>query len=285
MPRLADEQIEALNILLEDERASVEIAVALSSGATVHADRLALSTMGSEDVEVCSTLHESLERMEAPVTRQINGIVLQVLGMERYDDRLRGYARHLLDSGLAAQRLVDTDERHELDADLRDILRSVTERHVRHALWTEQRAEDFAATRTLRFRASLSPLDERERLLQQAEAEEAAAASASSESDRVASDSDSDGLPRNGTAENLASGEPFDLPGWLSVSPAPDGMAPDVESATTGESAAAGSDSTETPRSERPRRRTSRSGESSRPSASTPQDDSEIPPGSESPEE
>src|SRR5579864_2585607 len=88
------ELIEALNMLLEDERASVEMEVALASGATEYGEREMLTHMGSEDIHFCEQLRTEMELAGLPVSPQINGIVFQVIGAERYDDRLRAFAHH-----------------------------------------------------------------------------------------------------------------------------------------------------------------------------------------------
>lgn len=141
------ELIEALNMLLEDERASVEIEVALASGATEYRERDALTTMGKEDIRFCEQLRTEMELAGLPVSPQINGIVFQVVGAERYDDRLRAFAHH--------QRMVAENARElqesNLEGALRDALEGITVAHTRHMEWTERRANDFAATRTLEF--------------------------------------------------------------------------------------------------------------------------------------
>ncbi len=55
MGTLNSETVDALNMLLEDVRASVEIEVALSNGATEFLEREALTVMGVEDTLIaCS---------------------------------------------------------------------------------------------------------------------------------------------------------------------------------------------------------------------------------------
>lgn len=148
MAMLHADTINALNALLEDERASVEMEVALASDATEYVEREALTAMGSEDAEVCCLLRERMERLELAVTRRINGIVFVVLGLERYDDRLRAFAQHQqvvvqrVDALLAA-------EPEGLDRELHRILMQIRDSHTRHILWCQSRAEEFAASRLL----------------------------------------------------------------------------------------------------------------------------------------
>ena len=144
------ELVEALNMLLEDERASVEMEVALASGATEYAEREALSFMGVEDIHFCEELRVEMEHAGLPVTPQINGVVFQVIGAERYDDRLRAFAHHQRTVAEHARELQESN----LDGALRDALEGIAETHERHTQWTEQRANEFAATRMLEFGAA-----------------------------------------------------------------------------------------------------------------------------------
>jgi hypothetical protein len=141
------ELVEALNMLLEDERASVEMEVALASGATEYGEREALAAMGVEDIHFCEQLRIEMEQAGLAVTPQINGVVFQVIGAERYDDRLRAFAHHQRVVAEHARELQESN----LEGALRDALEGITVTHDRHTQWTEQRASAFAATRTLEF--------------------------------------------------------------------------------------------------------------------------------------
>lgn len=141
------ELIEALNMLLEDERASVEMEVALASGATEYGERDTLTTMGSEDIHFCEQLRTEMELAGLPVSPQINGIVFQVIGAERYDDRLRAFAHHQRVVADHARELQESN----LEGSLREALEGIAQTHVRHTEWTERRASQFAATRLLDF--------------------------------------------------------------------------------------------------------------------------------------
>ncbi len=141
------ELIEALNMLLEDERASVEMEVALASGATEYGEREMLTHMGSEDIHFCEQLRTEMESAGLPVSPQINGIVFQVIGAERYDDRLRAFAHHQRVVADHARELQESN----LEGALREALEGIADTHTRHTEWTEQRAADFAATRLLDF--------------------------------------------------------------------------------------------------------------------------------------
>ena len=143
------ELIEALNMLLEDERASVEMEVALAAGATEYGEREALAAMGAEDIHFCEQLRVEMEQAGLPVTPQINGVVFQVIGADRYDDRLRAFAHHQRVVAEHARELQESN----LEGVLRDSLEGISLSHDRHAEWTERRAVQFAATRTMEFGA------------------------------------------------------------------------------------------------------------------------------------
>jgi hypothetical protein len=152
MGTLNPEIVDALNMLLEDVRASVEIEVALSNGATEFLEREALSQMGVEDTLIAFLLRDWLDALNLPVTRRINGIVLQALDLTRYDDRLQLFVHHQLASCEHAIHLLEDGEVNGVDGDGQAILRALADAHTRHAAWCEQRAQEFAETRLLDFR-------------------------------------------------------------------------------------------------------------------------------------
>jgi hypothetical protein len=152
MGTLNPETVDALNMLLEDVRASVEIEVALSNGATEYLEREALSQMGVEDTLIAFLLRDWLEALNLPVTRRINGIVLQALDLTRYDDRLQLFVHHQLASCDQARQLLEDGAVDDVDGDGQAILRGLADAHTRHAAWCEQRAREFAETRLLDFR-------------------------------------------------------------------------------------------------------------------------------------
>jgi hypothetical protein len=141
------ELVEALNMLLEDERASVEMEVALASGATEYGERETLAAMGAQDIRFCEQLREEMEHAGLVVTPQINGVVFQVIGAERYDDRLRAFAHH---QRIVAERARELQESN-LEGALRGALEGISVAHDRDTQWSERRASEFAATRTLEF--------------------------------------------------------------------------------------------------------------------------------------
>ena len=153
MATVDPDTMDALNLLLEDERASVEIEVALANGATTLHERETLTELGSENVENCYTLRDALTRIGDDVSRRINGIVLHILGLERYDDRLRAYAQHQASVHEHAEEL----SRHVTDRELLRILQHVRETSQRAAEWSSQRADEFSASALLDFRTKPAP--------------------------------------------------------------------------------------------------------------------------------
>ena len=149
MATLDGEAVTALNTLLEDERASVEIVLALATGATELYEREAFDLMGSEAVLACCALRERMAEADVEVTRRINGIVFQILGTDRYDDRLRAFAHHQTDICEGVAPLLSAIEDHEAHRTLQDLY----DAGLRAAQWCEQRAEEFAQSRLIDFRA------------------------------------------------------------------------------------------------------------------------------------
>jgi hypothetical protein len=148
MANLDAPTVEALNMLLEDERASVEMEIAFANGATERAERETFVEMGGAEVLACCALRERLSETAGEVSRQINGIVLRILSVERYDDRLRAFAEHQLGVCAAIQRMLDTT----LESETRRLLDDIYQRHARFGRWCELRAEEFARSRLLDFR-------------------------------------------------------------------------------------------------------------------------------------
>ncbi len=142
---------EALTALLEAERASVEVEVALASAASEYQERAAFTAMGAEDIEACCALRERLQRDEDEVSHYISRVVFDILECEHYDDRLRAFAIHQREIGRRATEMLET-----LDGEsaMRRLLQEIVAAHVRHALWAERRAEEFAATRLLEFKGT-----------------------------------------------------------------------------------------------------------------------------------
>jgi hypothetical protein len=150
---MADEREldEALTALLEAERASVEVEVALVSAASEYQERAAFTAMGAEDIEACCVLRERLQRDEDEVSQYISRVVFDILESEHYDDRLRAFAIHQREIGRRAAEIMET---LGAESGLRRLLHEIAEAHVRHALWAERRAEEFAETRLLDFKGA-----------------------------------------------------------------------------------------------------------------------------------
>jgi hypothetical protein len=150
MAHVEAETLEALNALLQDARASVEVEVALSNGATERAEREMLVSIGIEEVGLCCLLHEYLDASGALVTRHVNGIVLTIINTEQYDERLRAFALHQMDSGQRAHDLRGATD----DPALGQLLDELYDAHLQSALWSERRASQFASSRSLEFQTS-----------------------------------------------------------------------------------------------------------------------------------
>ncbi len=143
-------ELERLNALLEDERGSVEIEVALVNCVTDLSERDAITNLGVQEVGFCVALREHLERQNAPVSTRVNGIVLDVLGIERYDERLNAFADYQMRITETLPGIVESAPQ----SDLATLLREIEDAHLRSAAWSRRRSSAFAATRMLVFRGS-----------------------------------------------------------------------------------------------------------------------------------
>jgi hypothetical protein len=144
MAMLAPETAEALNLLLEEERAGVQCTVAFASGATAYGEREAFALMGREDIEICLALRERLAQDGLPASLVVSGVAEAILAAERYDERLRAFAEHQRAVSRRAAELVFGEV---ADAEAREILNRLAEAHVWHAEWAERHAGEFAETR------------------------------------------------------------------------------------------------------------------------------------------
>jgi hypothetical protein len=137
--------VDALNALLEDERASVEAIVKLVSMATDGLERQALTAMGGQAIQACSSLHERLEQLGAPVSGRVSAAVDRVLAHERLDDRLRAFSQfqeHLADR-------VETLLLVGVDPETATQLASLRAVQLAHAAWAARRADEFAVSRQI----------------------------------------------------------------------------------------------------------------------------------------
>lgn len=139
---------QALNALLEDERASVELEIAFANGATEPNERESFVAMGGADIELCCALRDAIVASGAESTDRINGVVLRILSLDAYDERLRAFAVHLRRTRDAVERLLD----EPLDSRLRSSLEEQCLAQLRNAEWSERRADAFARSRLLDFR-------------------------------------------------------------------------------------------------------------------------------------
>lgn len=137
--------MEALNQLLEGERACVEALVGLASMATDFPERHALMIMGGQAAQACSDLHEQLARADAPIGLRVGGAVLDVLAPDRLDDRLLAFSVVQQDLADAITALLELN----VDDDTRSLVAALHDVHLAHAAWSARRAAEFADSRQL----------------------------------------------------------------------------------------------------------------------------------------
>lgn len=148
MANLDASTAEALNTLLEDERASVEMEIAFANGATERNERDAFIAMGEASIALCCAMRDLLAGSGANVSLRINGIVLRILSLDQYDDRLRAFAEHQLRSRDAVESLLGAAVNDRIRAPLEEL----SQAQLHAAAWCERRAAAFAESRLLDFR-------------------------------------------------------------------------------------------------------------------------------------
>jgi hypothetical protein len=90
-----------------------------------------------------------LQRDEDEVSRHISRVVFDILECDHYDTPTR--LHHQREIGRHATEILQTQDS---ESGLRRLLHEIVEAHVRHALWAERRAEEFAETRLLEFKGA-----------------------------------------------------------------------------------------------------------------------------------
>jgi hypothetical protein len=137
------QHIHALNQLLEDERASVEILIALTSMATDSLERQALTVMGGQAAQACGDLREVLAGQNADISRKVSAAAARVVAPEHLDERFYAYAE--LQRQMAER--ITSLAQAELDRDAPAMLATLRAMHLAHAAWVTQRADEFVASR------------------------------------------------------------------------------------------------------------------------------------------
>lgn len=136
--------IQALNEMLEEERAAVEAVIGLTSMATDPHEREHLQRIGADEAWSCSGLRERIEAMGGPVSRHISPFASHVLGLEYFPERLRTYGRH---QRLVMERISALLSIRTLDEETQRFLETMLAQHMQDVLWCEQRATEFEASR------------------------------------------------------------------------------------------------------------------------------------------
>jgi hypothetical protein len=141
----------SVSLLLEGERASVEVLVGFINGATDYRERDQFSEMGLDGIALCGALHAWIEGSGAVPSGEVSSEYYAVVGAQTYDERLRAFAGQQRDLILRARALSE-DER--IDGELHATLTKLSDSHQRRADWCELRADEFAMTRALVYRGA-----------------------------------------------------------------------------------------------------------------------------------
>ncbi len=137
------QHVHALNELLEDERASVEILIALTAMATDSLERQALTVMGGQAAQACVDVREVLAQRQAEISQKVGTAAGRVVAPDRLDERFSAYAEL---QRQMTERIASLAQ-DEPDADTQAMLATLQAMHLAHAAWVAQRADEFVASR------------------------------------------------------------------------------------------------------------------------------------------
>ena len=135
-----DEVIQALNSLLEAERAGVEALVDLTRMSGDIMEREVLQRMGGEDAWACASLREQIETLGGTPSRRIGPLLAQIRARDHFAARLRLLAQHQQTMLESIQALL---EGQQTPGDVHSLLAELYPLHVSTITWCEQRAALF----------------------------------------------------------------------------------------------------------------------------------------------
>ena len=151
---------DAFNELLEEERACVEIIIALYTGATELPERETLASLGTEHVRLCCTLRDEADTRGFETSAQMDPEMHDVIEVDRLDERLERFAAYLSNRRSTIERAQAVFASSLLNVPIDEI----EELRSRTAEWCIERAASFAASRNLDFRigrtGSLAAVDQ-----------------------------------------------------------------------------------------------------------------------------
>jgi hypothetical protein len=140
----ANQIIQMLNEMLEEERAAVEAVIGLTAMATDPQERNNLERIGGDEVWACTGLREQIEALGGTPSRHISDFSNYVLSLEYYPERLRTFGRH---QRLIMERISTLLVQRGLTDATKQFLETMLRQHEGDVQWCELRANVFEASR------------------------------------------------------------------------------------------------------------------------------------------
>ncbi len=135
-----DDLIQALNQLLEAERAGVEALVDLTRMSADVLEREMLQRIGGDEAWSCTSLHEQIEALGGTPSRRIGPLLAEMRARDHFAARLRLFAQQ---QQTVLERLNALLESQPLPEEVRALLTELYRVHVPTIAWCEQRAASF----------------------------------------------------------------------------------------------------------------------------------------------
>jgi hypothetical protein len=137
-----DELVQALNNLLEAERAGVEALVDLTRMSADVMEREVLQRIGGDEVWACASLRGQIEALGGTPSRRIGPLQAQLRARDHFAARLQLFAQQQQSVLEGVQALLESSP---LPENMRELLVELYQVHVSHIAWCEQRAALFGA--------------------------------------------------------------------------------------------------------------------------------------------
>jgi hypothetical protein len=132
-----DELIQALNRLLEAERAGVEALVDLTRMSADIVDREMLQRIGGDEAWACASLREQIEALGGTPSRRIGPLLAHMRAQSHFAARLRLLAQQ---QRAVLEHLMALLEDKRLPETARALLAELARGHTSNIAWCEQRA-------------------------------------------------------------------------------------------------------------------------------------------------
>jgi hypothetical protein len=131
------EVIQALNELLEAERAGVEALVDLTRMSADRGEREMLQRMGGDAAWACAGLRAQVEALSGMPSRRVAPLLAHMRARDHFAARLRLFTQH---QQALLENLRALLENHQVPPEARDFLVELEHLHVSNIAWCEQRA-------------------------------------------------------------------------------------------------------------------------------------------------